>query len=90
MQKLCNDPSPEKPKKEKNRKVTISSDERIVIPDDSPPKMPNPPRHQKIPVGMKNVGSSCWYNTVAQVSVYFIHNLFIGNSNFECTFSNET
>ena len=45
---------------------TNQKDERIVIEDDSPPRMPNPARHKTIPVGMKNVGSSCWYNTVAQ------------------------
>ena len=41
----------------------------IVIQDDN--QLANPPRHFPHPAGLKNVGSSCWYNAVVQDSLTF-------------------
>jgi len=43
---------------------TPRNNDPIVIQDDN--QLTNPPRHIALPAGLKNVGSSCWYNAVVQ------------------------
>ena len=50
-----------------NNDANVVNPDPIVIEDETPRQMPNPPRNAHVPIGLKNVGSSCWYNAVVQV-----------------------